>query len=89
MDYHAFLPFQTFTMKKIGVSSSGQLEAGGASGSGRLVVAADPSNTSGRTVHIQSNTDGLKHIGKFDDLASRRARRSTNFFNRVSDSIFD
>ena len=38
-------------------SSSGQLEAAGASGSGRPVAAEDPSNTSEGKVHLQSNSD--------------------------------
>ena len=70
-------------------SSSGQLEAAGASGSGRPVAAEDPSNTSEGKVHLQSNTDGEKYIQKFDDPANNlkpQSEEEHEFHNQVLDS---
>ena len=50
-------------------SSSGQLEAAGASSSGRLVATEDLSNE--MNVHLHPNTDGENYIRKFDDPAKK------------------
>ena len=57
------------TRTTTGSSSSGQLEAAGASSSARLVATEDPSNTGERKLHLQTTTDGEKYIKKFDDPA--------------------
>ena len=69
-----------------GTSSSGQLEAAGASSSRRPVATEDPS--SGRTVHLHPNTDGNTYIRKFDDAAKNfkpQSDKEHEFNNEVLD----
>ena len=58
-------------------SSSGQLEAAGASSSGRLVATEDPSSE--KKVHLHPNDDGRNTSGSSAILHTISSWRSTNF----------
>ena len=58
-------------------SSSGQLEAAGASSSGRLVATEDPSSE--KKVHLHPNDDGRNTSGSSGILHTISSWRSTNF----------
>ena len=69
-----------------GTSSSGQLEAAGASSSRRPVAAEGPSSEP--KVHLHPNTDAEKYIRKFDDAAKNFKPQSDEeheFNNQVLD----